>query len=870
MILEPLQRFPITITPTPTYEGWGEITITLVDGEDYKANTNESSRIAKVVIEEAETSSRTIAITAPEAVIEGDNVEVVLTTSESLGAGESIEVAFNIVADSVGYYDANGSDTSPVTFTDAGNEQTITIATNDSDSFTTEDMINIEVVRGDQYEPASTTETPIIIVPKETLPVVSIMPAGSTSIEEGEDAVFTITATGITLSDVLPVLVTVAQGTGEDFIDESIRILPAVRVGRDGTGELRVKTVADKIDETDGTITATLGASPDATYVLGTPAQTSITIKDNDDGTLPSITIAGVSPVTEGEDVVFTLAANPALTGDSTIMVRVRISETGDFLATSAKDSPRVVMVPVGSTGGMLKLPTMSDAEVELGAMVNARVISEDISDGSAATYSIGENAFAQVTVEDNDDPVLPNVSIVAASSTPVAEAAGAMAVFNVMATVGTNADTTPIAVELMISEVGNFLATDAETARDPIMVTPGDAGSEVAVTHQEAIENDTTKEPNGKIIAKIANSASYSIGINAMAEVVIEDDEEVPTVSISAPEAGFIVEGNTDQISNYNFAVNLSHPTTEEVVVNFAVGKFRDSATFGDDYIVGNSAYSLTFPPDSTDSQYVNINVLGDIWYEGVEDEKFTITLSLPVGDAVAILAADPTATGAIREDDSPPTVTIADAEAVEGNDIVFTVTLSEVAGIPVTIHYSTIDDTATAPDTGEVDYVKQLGGVLTIPVSSSTGTTALTNTITIETMADDDPEIDETFYVSISTRSGANAVPGEKTNTTATGTIRTDDGPIVFVKNTDSNGSVFEGNDANFMVELVGDATGDVVVNWATADGSATQPGDYTTANNQVTLNTTDENSRTATFTVATIDDTDVLRLQKTLSLI
>ena len=129
---------PITITPTPTYEGWGEITITLVDGEDYKANTTASSRIAKVVIEEAETSSRTIAITAPEAVIEGDNVEVVLTTSESLGAGESIEVAFNIVADSVGYYDANGSDTSPVTFTDAGNEQTITIATNDSDSFTTE------------------------------------------------------------------------------------------------------------------------------------------------------------------------------------------------------------------------------------------------------------------------------------------------------------------------------------------------------------------------------------------------------------------------------------------------------------------------------------------------------------------------------------------------------------------------------------------------------------------------------------------------------------------------------------------------------------------------------------------------------------
>ena len=55
------------------------------------------------------------------------------------------------------------------------------------------------------------------IVAKESLPTVSVNRVSSSFIEEGEDAVFNVSASG-TLSETLPVAVTVSQGSG-NFIN---------------------------------------------------------------------------------------------------------------------------------------------------------------------------------------------------------------------------------------------------------------------------------------------------------------------------------------------------------------------------------------------------------------------------------------------------------------------------------------------------------------------------------------------------------------------------------------------------------------------------------------------------------------------------
>ena len=143
----------------------------------------------KVLIEEQETHpSRTIAISAPDRVVEGEDIEVMLTNSDALNAGESIMVALDISANPTGFYDIAGTDSPVVSMTSASNTATFTISTNNRLAIDTNGMINISVVRGDQYEPASTLDEQVIIVASETLPSVSITRISPSSIDEGEDA----------------------------------------------------------------------------------------------------------------------------------------------------------------------------------------------------------------------------------------------------------------------------------------------------------------------------------------------------------------------------------------------------------------------------------------------------------------------------------------------------------------------------------------------------------------------------------------------------------------------------------------------------------------------------------------------------------
>ena len=112
-----------------------------------------------------------------------------------------------------------------------------------------------------------------------------------------------------------------------------------------GSGEVRISTIADAMDEANGTITVSLNESSDLTYLLGTKITETITINDNDDDTLPQIAISSETPISVGENVIFNLTANPAPSGSDIINVNVKISETGDFLMESAKVTPRVMSV---------------------------------------------------------------------------------------------------------------------------------------------------------------------------------------------------------------------------------------------------------------------------------------------------------------------------------------------------------------------------------------------------------------------------------------------------------------------------------------------------------------------------------------------
>lgn len=110
-------------------------------------------------------------------------------------------------------------------------------------------------------------------------------------------------------------------------------------------------------------------------------------------------------------------------------------------------------------------------------------------------------------------------------------------------------------------------------------------------------------------------------------------------------------------------------------------------------------------------------------------------------------------------------PTVSIGDRKRLESTakgQLSFTLTLSGPSATPVTVGYTTVDGTATAPS----DYEAKSGTVTFAPG-------ALTARVRVRIVNDAVAEPDETFTVVLSTPVGATIADG-----TAVGTIRNDDG--------------------------------------------------------------------------------------------
>ena len=155
------------------------------------------------------------------------------------------------------------------------------------------------------------------------------------------------------------------------------------------------------------------------------------------------------------------------------------------------------------------------------------------------------------------------------------------------------------------------------------------------------------------------------------------------------------------------------------------------------------------------------------------------------------------------------------------EGNagtvNATFVASLSGASGRTVTADYATADGSATNP----ADYTSASGSVSFAP-----GETSKNMTVTVK--GDTLDEADETFTLRSRTSSTRPIADGS-----ATGTITDDDDPPSI---SISDVSVTEGNSGTvamtFTASLSAASGKTVSADFATADGAATQPGDYASA--------------------------------------
>ncbi len=241
----------------------------------------------------------------------------------------------------------------------------------------------------------------------------------------------------------------------------------------------------------------------------------------------------------------------------------------------------------------------------------------------------------------------------------------------------------------------------------------------------------------------------------------------------------------------NASFTISMDKTADRAVTVDYATSD--GSATAPDDYTSSNG--TATIPAGQTRTT-VNVPVNGDTTVE--PDEQFNVDLSQPQNATVG----DGSATGTITNDDTQPTpppqpnVSISDASAAEGNTSganqeSFTVSLDRPSDQDVTVHYSTTDGTATAPD----DYASTSGKV-TIPAGQTQ------QTVTVPVNGDKVREGRETFTTNLDNAQNATIADGS-----GDGVIRNDD------TNVDTTASNARGERARATVTTSPQAGGDSV---------------------------------------------------------
>ena len=288
------------------------------------------------------------------------------------------------------------------------------------------------------------------------------------------------------------------------------------------------------------------------------------------------------------------------------------------------------------------------------------------------------------------------------------------------------------------------------------------------------------------------------------------------------------------------------------------------------------NVGYYITKNPDVatlTSGSNQAVAALRHFYYIGIEEGKRASEEFDPkyyaakydfadYRDALEDYVASGKAGGRIGHNDNARTFTITDASIVEGDSgsksLVFTVSLDDVFGGPISVDYAT-EDLSPGPFSAAAgsDYT-QASGTLTFQPGE------ITKTISIQISGDQDCEANEKFMVTLS-----NPTEGAKlaTNTVTglvgagLGTITNDDPPTVTVEfaGTDPSTVTESGTqDLIFTFKRTGPSLDELTVNY-TVGGTAGLGGDYTGINSITGTQTITflAGSSTATVALDPVDD-------------
>ena len=505
----------------------------------------------------------------------------------------------------------------------------------------------------------------------------------------------------------------------------------------------------------------------------------------------------------EGDAQTFTVTLSGAVSTGVTVGY-----ETADGTAKAGTDyiaaeSPATVVIAAGELTGKITVDTVEDTLAGEDETFTLMLTLSDL----PANVTLGR-ATAEATIKDDD---ILRASLVG----PDHVAEGKAATYTVTLSGATSSADVVLRYTVDVGGGNAVEGEDYEAPSGKLTIPRGRASGTIVVqTIADGEDNEiftVRLSPPTTGTVMLETAASQETTISAAGTV---------TVSVRAA-AATVNEGD-----GARFTLTLSERATNDVDVDYSTTGLSPQVT-GTVRITGTSATFTVDTPEDTQAE---------------ADQTFTVTLTNPTG---SVALGRSTAEVTIRDDD-PLTVSVRSLEqtVVEGGtgsgnqdptaDATFEVKLDGGTGSEAVAVTYALSGTATEG----ADYTQPDPLTVVIPMGMTTATIAIT------TLADDVLEGDETLTVTLTHASTMAGTVRLGTPTTGTTTIGDGDATVTvdvaaFDALTGEEAvTVNEGEAQTFTVTLSGLVSEDVVVGYATANGSATAADYSGSASGTVTI--------------------------------
>ncbi len=494
--------------------------------------------------------------------------------------------------------------------------------------------------------------------------------------------------------------------------------------------------------------------------------------------TLPMLSIADAE-ATEGGDVTFTATVSATATADvmATWTASIESDDTA-VLADLGTTTTGPVMVTAGQTTGTFMVPTAPDATNEGNETFTVTLSSV------SSNAQLAADATAAGTIVNDDQPTVGFKE----ESVIVLEGA---AIISFLVELD-EASTVPITVDWETHAGSAEADVDYTAAAGTLTFAAGDTEETITVA---LIDDDLLEENVEEFTVHLSGTddALVTLGRSSVLGRIIDRDRATITVA---------EETTVDEdAGTVTLTLTASASATAAYMIDYATE--NGTAEAGTDYTAASG--QVTFPAEETE-QTITITVLDDAADEDRED--FKVRLSNATAQRID-LPADP-ARVLIEDNDDPPTVTVADGTATEGDKVEFTVTLSALSGLDVEVDYATTETDPQSAVSG-TDFTAA-SGTLEIEAGNRTGT------IEVQTTEDDASESAETFTLTISNPD--NATLGAKV--AATGMINDDDANAAPTFRSSATFDAAENQTAAGTVLATDGDTGDDVTGYAITGGA------------------------------------------------